>query len=223
MAPFLFVKKISSGTPIDQFGDGTSSRDYTYISDIVSGILACLDNPNPKPSAVYNLGNSSTVTLNRFIQVVEESVGKKAVKNMKPDQPGDVKTTYADLSVSFKDLGYKPKVSIEEGMARFVQWFTSTTHQERSNPEVQSHHLISSVLRAPVMKGKRVASYASLQDVLMEATPPPSPPLTASEVEEADEMSTTSSDGGDMEGSVVSSDDGISIAVPVTVSAMGAR
>ncbi|KAJ3406965.1 hypothetical protein HDV05_005685 [Chytridiales sp. JEL 0842] len=205
MAPFLFVKKISEGTPIDQFGDGSSSRDYTYITDIVSGILASLD--TPRPCAVFNLGNSSTVTLSRFIQIVENTVGKKAIRNMKPEQPGDVKTTYADLTISARELGYNPQTPIEEGIRRLVAWYQSTRKASPSTllapPKSETvqppvNVALSIVLRAPLMRGKRVPSYASLQQVLMECTPPPSPPLSAQgSVETGDSMSSRSSDAGE--------------------------
>ncbi|KAJ3205795.1 hypothetical protein HDU67_008632 [Dinochytrium kinnereticum] len=163
MAPFMFVKKIASGITIDQFGDGTSSRDYTYIDDIVAGVVASIDNPHR--CAVFNLGNSATVTLKRFINVVETAVGRSAVINMKPDQPGDVKTTFADLTLSEKELGYKPTVSIEEGISRLVQWF-----------KVKDDAMVSEDVEdtfAIMRRKNRVA------DVVM-AGCPPSPPLTSS-------------------------------------------
>lgn len=120
-APYMFVDRIARGIPIDKFGDGTSCRDYTFIDDIVSGILAALD--NPRPCEVYNLGNNRVVSLNEFIAVIENTVGRKAIINQKPDQPGDVPITYADLAKSQAMLGYDPKHTIEEGMSKFVHWY----------------------------------------------------------------------------------------------------
>lgn len=117
----MFADRIARGVPIDKFGDGSSCRDYTYVDDIVSGILAALD--NPRPCEVYNLGNNRVVSLNEFISVIEKTVGRKAIINQKPDQPGDVPITYADLTKSQEMLGYNPRHTIEEGMAKFVQWY----------------------------------------------------------------------------------------------------
>ncbi|KAI8924201.1 hypothetical protein BC831DRAFT_466558 [Entophlyctis helioformis] len=124
MAPFMFVDRISRGIPINQFGDGTSCRDYTYISDIVAGIEAALARPSPTP-AVFNLGNSATVSLSEFIAVIEESVGREAVIRRLPDQPGDVPRTFADLTLSSAVLGYKPTTDIRTGMRQFVQWYAA--------------------------------------------------------------------------------------------------
>ncbi|KAJ3301441.1 hypothetical protein HDU76_005751, partial [Blyttiomyces sp. JEL0837] len=127
MAPYMFVDKISKGIKINQFGDGSSSRDYTYIDDIVDGVIASIDHSYTAKGQglceVFNLGNSKTVTLKRFITVIEDAVGRMAEVNLLPDQPGDVKTTYADLTKSETVLGYRPKVSIEEGIRRLVEWF----------------------------------------------------------------------------------------------------
>ncbi len=129
MAPYGFVDKISRGIAIDQFGDGTSCRDYTFIADIVDGVLAALD--NPQPCEVYNLGNNRTVMLKEFINVIEEAVGKKAIINLKPDQPGDVPITYADLSKSQAMLGYDPKVDIQTGIGKLVEWYQSKSSDPR--------------------------------------------------------------------------------------------
>ncbi|KAJ1343081.1 hypothetical protein BSLG_002107 [Batrachochytrium salamandrivorans] len=124
MAPFLFVDHISRGLPINKFGNGTSCRDYTYISDIVSGILASLDSPR-KDAAIFNLGNSTTVSLEEFISVIESTVGEKAIINQLPEQPGDVPRTFADLTLSSRELGYKPTTDIRTGMRLFVDWYRS--------------------------------------------------------------------------------------------------
>ncbi len=121
MAPYKFVSLISEGKPIDMYGDGSSKRDYTFVSDIVSGVLGSLD--ADFSYEVFNLGRSDTVELKRFIAIIEKLTGKKAKINRLPDQPGDVPVTYANIQKAGKILSYKPKVSIEEGMGEFVQWF----------------------------------------------------------------------------------------------------
>ncbi|TPX31962.1 hypothetical protein SeMB42_g07673 [Synchytrium endobioticum] len=121
MAPFMFVDRVANGIPIHKFGDGTSSRDYTYIDDITSGILSAIN--LPRQNEIYNLGNEKTVTLNEFISVVENLVGRAAIINQCPDQPGDVGITYADLSKSEKDLGYRPTHTFAQGMEKFVKWY----------------------------------------------------------------------------------------------------
>lgn len=121
MAYFKFTKNIIEGTPIEMYGDGSTKRDYTFVEDIVSGIIAALD--NPKRFEVYNLGNSKTVELKYFIEVLEKHIGKKAVIKQKPIPKGDVLITYADLSKSKKKLKYSPKTNIEEGLKRFVEWY----------------------------------------------------------------------------------------------------
>ncbi|XJO74039.1 hypothetical protein BDV3_004918 [Batrachochytrium dendrobatidis] len=137
MAPFLFVDKISRGIPIDKFGDGTSCRDYTFITDIVSGILAALDRPSQK-AAIYNLGNSATVSLNDFIHVIEETVGKKAVIHSLPDQLGDVFRTYADLTLSERELGYQPTTDIRAGMRLFVDWYQTAYRKTQEMDALQT-------------------------------------------------------------------------------------
>lgn len=121
MAPFLFTKWIEEGIPLKRFGDGTTSRDYTYIDDIVQGVTAALD--CDALCEVFNLGNSKTITLNEFIALLEKILGKKAVIDEYPRQPGDVRRTFADISHAKAKLGYAPSVDIEDGMRRFVQWY----------------------------------------------------------------------------------------------------
>ena len=125
MAPFLFSKWIDEGTPLKKFGDGTTKRDYTYIDDIVSGVVASLDYQHDKktPFEIFNLGNNTPVDLNTFISLVEKFVGKKTNINQLPMQPGDVPLTCADTSYAQKKLGYSPKTSFEEGMKKFVDWY----------------------------------------------------------------------------------------------------
>lgn len=121
MAPFKFVDRVSRGLEIQQFGDGSSSRDYTYIDDIVDGILRSLD--RPLGYQIFNLGNGSPYRLGDFIGLVEKYVGKQAVIRVMPDQPGDVPRTCADISKARQLLGYEPKVPFEEGIRRTVEWY----------------------------------------------------------------------------------------------------
>jgi len=139
MSPILFARKILAGEPIDVFNYGKHRRDFTYIDDIVEGVIRTLDHvptPNPDwsgdapdpstsnaPYAVYNIGNNQTVELMYFIELLEKYLGKKAEKNMLPLQPGDVPDTYADVDDLVRDVGYKPDTSIEEGVAKFVDWY----------------------------------------------------------------------------------------------------
>lgn len=102
-------------------------RDFTHVSDIVPGILACLDNPpadtGSAPSKLYNLGNNTPESLMKFIELIERSSNNKAIIEFEPMQPGDVKETYADISASQRDFGFTPRTSIEEGIPDFVEWY----------------------------------------------------------------------------------------------------
>jgi len=121
MAPYKFVRLILNGEQIPKYGDGFSKRDYTYVEDVVAGILAALD--KNLPYEIINLGNSETVSLNDFISLIEKLTGKKAKVKKMPMQPGDVLITYADIAKAKKLLGYKPKTSFEQGMKRFIEWY----------------------------------------------------------------------------------------------------
>ena len=139
MAYFKFTHNILAGKPIDVFNNGNHQRDFTYIDDIVEGVVRVLDKvpqPNPDwsgdapdsasstaPYRLYNIGNNQPVELMHYIEVLEDCLGKKAVKNMLPMQPGDVQATYADVDELVKAIDYKPAMSVEEGMARFVDWY----------------------------------------------------------------------------------------------------
>jgi UDP-glucuronate 4-epimerase len=116
MAPYKFLKAIKDGTKFYKYGDGTSSRDYTYVSDIVSGVVASIDNKKELKCEVYNLGNSSPVSLNEFIELCEKVVGKKGNYEEIGNQLGDVPHTYADISKAKRDLDYEPEVKLEEGL-----------------------------------------------------------------------------------------------------------
>jgi len=123
MAIHKFTKSIKEGATVEMYGDGTSERDYTYISDIVSGVLSALD--KKLGFEIINLGNSKSIRLQQLISVVEDAVGKKAEIKELPMQLGDVKRTCADISKAKKLLGYEPKVDIRQGIENFVNWYTT--------------------------------------------------------------------------------------------------
>ena len=122
MAPFKFLNLISKEQPIDKYGDGTSMRDYTYISDIVDGIVSSLLNNKSLKLEVFNLGNSYPISLNTFIETCEKVSGKTAIINQKDNQLGDVPTTYADISKAKNLLNYEPKVKLEDGLRETYKW-----------------------------------------------------------------------------------------------------
>jgi UDP-glucuronate 4-epimerase len=139
MALFLFTKNILEGKPIDVFNYGNHRRDFTYIDDIVEGVIRVLDQPakpnldwsgdQPDPGSskapyrIYNIGNNQPVELMRYIEVLEDCLGKKAEKNLLPLQEGDVPDTYANVEDLVRDTGYKPSTPIETGIANFVEWY----------------------------------------------------------------------------------------------------
>jgi len=139
MALFLFTRKILAGQPIDVFNAGHHQRDFTYIDDIVKGVIAALDHvampdpawnsaaPDPSASSapyrIYNIGNQRPIPLLRYIQVLEQCLERKAEKNFMPLQPGDVPDTCADVEALARDVGYRPSTQIEEGVSRFVEWY----------------------------------------------------------------------------------------------------
>lgn len=139
MSPFLFAKAIMEGTPIKVFNYGKHKRDFTYVDDIVEGVVRCLDripsgNPawsglQPDPSSsrapwkIYNIGNSQPVELLKYIELMEQALGRKAKKELLPLQPGDVENTYADVTALETDVGYKPMTDIAVGLNRFAQWY----------------------------------------------------------------------------------------------------
>src|SRR5882724_10139 len=122
LAIHQFTRKIHAGEPIDQFGDGTTRRDYTYIDDIIQGTMAALKYDGPMFD-VFNLGESQTIQLKDLIAVIETALGKKAKINRLSEQPGDMPLTCADISKARKLLGYDPKTKFEDGLPRFVDWF----------------------------------------------------------------------------------------------------
>ena len=122
LAIHKFARLISNGLPIPLFGDGSTRRDYTYIDDIVAGLIAAM-NYNESPFEVINLGESRTVELRRLVELLEQALGKRAIIDHQPQQPGDVPVTFADVSKARRLLGYEPATQIEDGMLRFVEWF----------------------------------------------------------------------------------------------------
>jgi len=123
MAIHKFTSLIDQGKEITMFGNGKSKRDYTYVSDIIDGIVAAFY--NPLGFEIFNLGDSKTIELQYLISLIERNLEKKAIIKHLPDQPGDVPITYADITKATNMLGYQPKVSIEEGIEKFVSWFKS--------------------------------------------------------------------------------------------------
>jgi UDP-glucuronate 4-epimerase len=134
MAMWIFTKAVLAGEPIEVFGEGNMRRDFTYIDDIVSGVVACLDSPPPddgeekaggsrSPHRLYNIGNHRSEELMRMIGLIEQACGRKAQMRLMPMQPGDVRDTYADISAIQRDLGFAPTTAIDEGIPRFVDWY----------------------------------------------------------------------------------------------------
>ncbi len=141
MALFQFTRKILAGEPIDVFNYGNHRRDFTYIDDVVAGVIRCVDQvatadpewqsespaaaTSDAPYRIYNIGNQKPVELMRYIEVLEEKLGRTAEKNMLPMQPGDVPDTWADVEDLVHDVGYRPDTPVEEGIDRFVDWYLS--------------------------------------------------------------------------------------------------
>ena len=125
MAAFIFTRAILAGEPIRVFNHGEMWRDFTYIDDVVSGVLRALDRPpaGAPPHALYNLGNHRSEKLTDFIAVLESAIGKTAEIVLEPMQPGDVPATYADIESSRRDLGFEPTTPIREGVPRFIRWY----------------------------------------------------------------------------------------------------
>lgn len=121
LAIHKFAQLINRGKPIPVFGDGSTARDYTYVSDTVAGVIACTE--REFGFEVFNLGESQTVKLSYLIELLENALGKKAVIDRQPPQPGDVPITFANIAKAREKLGYNPQVKIEEGIPKFVDWF----------------------------------------------------------------------------------------------------
>ncbi|NJR57501.1 MAG: NAD-dependent epimerase [Cyanobacteria bacterium CRU_2_1] len=134
MAYFKFVKAIEAGEPIDVYNFGNMQRDFTYVDDVVEGLVRVMQKPpvadseqlepaKKAPYKLYNIGNNKPMTLMRFIEVIEQTLGKVAQKNLLPMQPGDVPVTYADVDDLIRDVGFRPDTPVEVGIARFVEWY----------------------------------------------------------------------------------------------------
>ena len=148
MALFLFTKNILAGLPIDVFNDGYHQRDFTYVDDIVKGVAAVVDQiaapdlswdsdrPNPSTSSapfrIYNIGNQKPVELLRYIDVLENCLGRKAQKNFLPKQQGDLPDTWADVEALARDVGYRPSTELETGVKHFVEWYLAYYHPQSS-------------------------------------------------------------------------------------------
>lgn len=139
MAMWIFAKAIVAGEPIRIFNHGNMRRDFTFIDDIVSGIVMCLDNPPPddgkvkaggsvSPHRLYNIGNHQSESLLKMIALLESELGRTAVRELCPMQPGDVKDTFADIDAIHDDLGYAPTTPIDVGVPRFIEWYKSYHH-----------------------------------------------------------------------------------------------
>ena len=136
MSAFIFTKAILAGQPIPVFNNGAMKRDFTYVDDIVSGVVACLDRPPANtagavPHRVYNIGNHRSEDLLRFIRVIEQACGKTAIIDLKPMQAGDVPETFADIEATTRDFGFVPTTAIDEGIPRFVEWYRDYYRSDR--------------------------------------------------------------------------------------------
>ena len=129
LAIHKFASLILAGQPIELFGDGATSRDYTWVDDIIDGVVAAIDQQGSGAPAfrIYNLGGSRTTSLLRLVELLSDAIGRKPEIEWKAEQPGDMKRTLADVSLANKELGYAPRVPIEEGIARFVAWAKSSS------------------------------------------------------------------------------------------------
>merc|ERR1712157_22587 len=134
MAPFKFIDRVSKGLELQQFGDGSSSRDYTYISDIVDGVVRAIDRPHPYQ--VFNLGKGDGTSLKEFIDLVQKHVGKKAIIKVMPDQPGDVPYTCADVAKARNLLGYKATMKFEDGIRETARWYKETFEMKEEEDRV---------------------------------------------------------------------------------------
>jgi UDP-glucuronate 4-epimerase len=140
MAPFKFLDRVSRGLELQQFGDGSSSRDYTYIDDIVDGVVRAID--RPYKYEMFNLGKGNGTSLKQFLDIVQKHVGKKAIIKIMPDQPGDVPYTCADVSKAYELLGYRATVPFDDGIRRTVDWYVNEYGKNICiEPETQANGL----------------------------------------------------------------------------------
>jgi UDP-glucuronate 4-epimerase len=154
MAIYLFTRAILAGEPIDVFNYGKMQRDFTYIDDIVTGVLNVAERPphassksnghaaaSGAPYRLYNIGNNRPVELLKLIEVLEECLGKKTTKNMLPLQAGDVYATFADVDDLMRDTGFRPSTAIEDGIAKFVSWYRPYySNRESTTAPLQKNH-----------------------------------------------------------------------------------
>src|SRR4030095_13636234 len=131
LAIHQFTRRINAGQPIDQFGDGSTRRDYTYIDDVIQGTMAALAYDGPLYD-VFNLGEDQTIPLKELMSAIENALGKKAEINKLPEQAGDMPVTYADISKARKLLGYNPTTKLSEGLLKFVEWFLRSQRTSRT-------------------------------------------------------------------------------------------
>ena len=139
LAIHSFFRKISEGTPIQQFGNGGTRRDYTFVGDIIKGIRGAMDRPLERKDGqgafdIFNLGNSDTVTLRELIAAIEKEVGRKAIIEVLPEQAGDVQQTFADVEKARRHLGFEPATTLAEGLRHFHLWYAHTGKQSRPVP-----------------------------------------------------------------------------------------
>ncbi len=125
LAIHQFFRRISAGLPIQQFGDGSTRRDYTFVDDIIHGLRRAIDRTHGEAFEIYNLGNSDTIVLRDLITAIEREVGIKAIIDLRPEQPGDVPQTFADISKAAAHLGYRPSTALHEGLREFHRWSTT--------------------------------------------------------------------------------------------------
>jgi UDP-glucuronate 4-epimerase len=147
MAPFKFIDRVSRGVEIQQFGDGSSSRDYTYISDIVDGVVRAIDRPHKYQ--IFNLGKGSGTSLKEFIDLVQKHTGKDAKIKVMPDQPGDVPYTCADVTKASRMLGYNSKVTFDEGIRLTAEWYAETYNAKDMDRLVEPETQANGLGRAP--------------------------------------------------------------------------
>ncbi|WP_278444604.1 NAD-dependent epimerase [Stutzerimonas kunmingensis] len=142
MAPWLFTEAVLKGEPIKVFNHGQMERDFTYIDDIVEGIVRVQQEPpeGDIPYSLFNIGNNQPIQLSRFIQAIETSCGKQAEKTMLAMQPGDVERTYADTSRLEEKVGYKPQMEIEDGITKFVDWYKTWQLTQPHSPKIKLKH-----------------------------------------------------------------------------------
>lgn len=158
MAPFKFIDRVARGEPIDQYGDGSSSRDYTYIDDIVDGVVRATD--TPLGYQIFNLGNGNPVLLTEFIRTIEKHVGRRAVIRYLPNQPGDVPHTFADVQRARDLLGYQPSVPLDEGIRRTAAWYKEYRSQQQQAQQEEGEEEQEKEVRFSQPEGEEAAKPA---------------------------------------------------------------